>query len=229
MQQLKKAMTELESVTNQIDFNTKNALAKDHSRLKDVFFERPPFHYSVSEELKLFEEKFEVNLSEELKEALSITGNRGFEFSELFDYNMPLEYPDYFLSEKFVEILIGKGVDPSEIKDCYYDRVKRKFDSDIIEAIYDSLNDKTDLLITCISFHHSCGGCLYVALNGPHKNLIVWDNPYSWRIWTIDGIEYEFTSYFVPEEVETIFDRLEKEIIDCTNYLIRKTQQVQNP
>ena len=227
MEKLINAVNTLRSVVKTIDFKTKNKLIGDRKELKELLFDRPPYHYSVLGELKLFEKKFKVELSDELKLALEIVGNRGYEHSELFDYNRPLGYNvSAFFSEKLVRNLIEKGVYDSDLGENYYDTEFQKFNSNKIEAVYESFVDKTDLLIYYIPFHECCGGRKLLILNGSDKNKIAYDNHGSYRELTIDGKRYDYETYLFSDVTETIFDLMEREVLEVTEYLNEQLQIV---
>jgi len=225
LERIEDLTNELKNLVLKINFETKKRLISDDKNLKEILFEQPRYYLSFSEEVKLFEKKFNIFLSEKLNKAFEIANFKGFYYCDLFDYNVSSYCPiQSFFSKEFVKILIENGVTKEEIEEGYFEYETQNFNSKKIEDIYNQISKKDNLLINYISFGECCGGRSLLILNGDDENSIVYDNHNSYVELIYNQEIYFYNTYLLTEKKQTIFDLIIEEIIK----LIEKLKPLTN-
>jgi hypothetical protein len=214
LKKIESISNELKNLVSKINFEIKKKLIQDDKNLKEILFEQPRYYVSFSDEVKLFEKKFNIVLSEKLKKAFEIVNLRGFQYCDLFDYNVSSYFPiESFFSIEFVKILIENGVTKEEIEEGYFEYKTQNFDSKKIEDIYNQISKKDNLLINYISFSECCGGRSLLILNGTDENSIAYDNHVSQGEVIYNQEIYFYNTYLMTQKKQTIFDVIIGEII----------------
>lgn len=212
LEKISTLITELKVVVSKIDFDTKKSLVAKNKKLKDILFESNKFYYDFSAEAKLFEKKFNVVLSEKLKNVIQIFRTKGYSHSELFNYRIPYDPIECFFSLEFVKILINFGISKTDIEEGYFDHETQKFNIVAIEEVYNQIPQKANLLINCISFAESCGGRGLFILNGDDENIVGYDNYGDEKEYIHNNEIYLYRSYLLHEKSQTIFDMISDDI-----------------
>ena len=214
LKKIESISNELKNLVLKINFDTKKKLILDDKNLKEILFEQPRYYLSFSDEVKLFEKKFNIILSEKLIKAFEIVNFKGFYYCDLFDYNISSYCPiESFFSKEFVKILIENGVTKEEIEEGYFEYETQNFNSKKIEDIYNQISKKDNLLINYISFAECCGGRSLLILNGNDENSIAYDNHDSYGEIIYNQEIYFYNTYLLTEKKQTIFDLIIEEII----------------
>lgn len=215
LEQIQNLVTELKSIVSKMDSKTKRNIVLENKKLENVLIDSPNYFLSFFDEVQLFEKKYEIQLSEDLKKGLEIANFRGLYYSELFNHQITTYCPiDSFFSEKFVKLLIDHGIGYEAIKDDFYEFETKEFNNPSIEAVYQQYKEMPDLLINYISFAECCGGRRLLILNGCDQNIIAYDNHYSHKDLIYKGKTYDHHTYLLSESNETIFDLICKEITE---------------
>jgi len=205
------SLIELKRIVSQIDFDAKNSLISKKSSLKYILFESTNY-FNSSKGIKLFEEKFNIFLSEKLKKVIEIFTTKGFYHCELFDHEISYNPIDCFFSLEFVKILIQNGLSKEEIENGYFDHENQSFSANTIEEVYNKLLEKENLLIYCIPFSESCGGRGLLILNGNDENIIAYDHHCSTKEIIYNEETYNYMTYLLHEKKQTIFDMIFEDI-----------------
>ncbi len=207
MEKLIRKVNELKAFVASLDQAQKNEIVRKHGNFGEILFGRPHYLHSVNEELILFEKKFDITLSKELKNAFDLVGVKGFSFNDLLNPTIAEYYPvETVYSEKFIKLLIENNINTADFYECDYDHSDKSFISDKIGQVYEACNEKEDLLIHFIGFNESCGGRSLLILNGPDENFIADDNYGGSAELYYKGNNYKYESYLLAENGLTIFD-----------------------
>ncbi len=220
MEKLIKKVNELKALVASLDQGKKNKIVKKHSNFGEILFGRPPYLHSIKEELALFEKKFDLALSSDLKSTLDLIGVKGFSFNDLLNPTIAEYYPvETVYSEKFIKLLIDNKIDASDFYECGYDHADKSFVSDEISQVYAACSEKEGLLIHFIGFNECCGGRSLLILNGPDENLIADDNYGGLAELDHQGTTYKYESYLLAENGLTIFDVIYLEVSSVVDAL----------
>jgi hypothetical protein len=206
---------ELKKTISKLDNTAKKNLIGD-KKINKINIYRIFYFPIISNKLKLIADKNNFNLSKKLNFVIDLFERKEYTFSKIFDLkegDLFDYYIECFFSKQFIKILVENGISKLEIEEGYYEIEDKTFNSKKIEKLYNENKKVENLLIYYITLNGDCGGRSLLILNGPHKNMIAYDNNYqSFKKYLWKNIDYQYPSYLFSSKTYTIFDAVKNEI-----------------